>query len=930
MNRSRIYAMVSFGHKEQENQKKNPVFFYAYTGMIDAAQTLDPDIKIEWLGPNAWDPVSEVKSIQALTARKVDGLMVTAADKTALDTAINAAIQEGIPVINFDADSPASARLTFVGTDNYRAGYLAGETMAEWLGGQGDVAVATVRNADHMIERLRGFEHVLRKLAPRTSIHVFYHGGNGPLEEFGPEFDTEFRQSSVRVLRAHPEIRGLFSTFSGRGAGLAELVEELGLQKKVQILIFDFDATIVKLVETGKIHGVVAQDFYMMGYVSLILLHAARSAPKMPVKSDGSWRAPALVDFLNNHPTVYKNTAVKLRAIISQLYGSQPATSPSIDTGARILGKGEFLDLLVTDFKEMEDSISDQTEALGREIEVRKQAERDLRKLNEELEQRVRERTSALVREKYIVDTFMENVPDRIYFKDLDGRITRANRAHAEALGLSSPAEEIGKTDFDFLPEELARSKYEQEREIISTGRPILSMEEPDIEGSWVLSTKMPLRDESGVIVGTFGISRDISAIKKTQAALEKAYSEVERQVQKRTAELQQEIAERKQTEEKLLQAQKMEAMGQLAGGIAHDFNNLLMVIAGYSDLMQQELPEGSTVREQIDEIAKAAQQATALTRKLLTFSRKQFQMPQVINPNDLVSAVKNMLVRIVGEDIELKTYLESETGNIKADPVQIEQTLMNLVVNARDAMPEGGKLTIETSNQILDDEYALEHPGVMPGEYVRISVSDTGQGMDKEVLSHIFEPFFTTKAPGKGTGLGLSTVYGTIKQSGGHITCYSEPDKGTTFTIYLPRTAEVHDRTVAFSNEAAMSHGGETILLVEDEERVRNFTRVVLQKNGYRVITASGAKEALAAAELQKCEIALVVTDVVMPQMSGKELAHKLSLVCPGVKVLFVSGYTGNVIVNHGVLDSGTDFLQKPFKSKEFLAKICEILDRS
>jgi PAS domain S-box-containing protein len=781
-----------------------------------------------------------------------------------------------------------------------------------------------------LIERLRGFEDALRKLAPRSFIHILYHGGNVPLEEFGPEFDAEFRQNSARVLRDHPEIRGLFSTFSGRGVGLAELVQELGLQEKIQILIFDFDATVVKLVETGRIRAVIAQDFYMMGYVSLILLHAARSAPKMPAKSDGSWRAAALVDFLNTHPTINKNTEAKLRAIISQLYGSQPGTSPSIDTSARILGKGELLDMLVADFKEMEDSISDKTEALVREIEVRKQAERDLRKLNEELEQRVRERTSALVREKYIVDTFMENVPDAIYFKDRDSRITRTNRAHTEKLGLSSSARVIGKTDFDFFPEELARSKYKQEQEITRTGQPILSMEEPDVQGSWSLTTKMPLRDENGIIIGTFGISRDISAIKQTQAALEKAYLEVENQVQKRTAELQKEIAERKRVEEKLLQVQKMEAIGQLAGGVAHDFNNLLTVIGGYCELIQKELPEGNFVKAQIDEIAKAAEQATALIKKLLTFSRKQIQMPQVINPNELVSAVENMLIRIVGEDIELKTYCESETGNIKADRRQMEQVLMNLVVNARDAMPEGGKLTIETSNQVLDGEYALEHPGVMPGEYVRISVSDTGQGMDKEVLSHIFEPFFTTKAPGRGTGLGLSTVYGIIKQSSGYITCYSEPGKGTTFMIYLPRTAEVLDRTVALSEEVARSRGRETILLVEDDERVRSFTRALLEKNGYTVIAASGGQEALAAQELQRCQIALVITDVVMPQMSGKELAQKLSMVCPGVKVLFVSGYTGNVIVHHGVLDSGIDFLQKPFKSKEFLAKIREMLDRS
>src|SRR5208283_5161918 len=362
---------------------------------------------------------------------------------------------------------------------------------------------------------------------------------------------------------------------------------------------------------------------------------------------------------------------------------------------------------------------------------------------------------------------------------------------------------------------------------------------------------------------------------------------------------------------------------------IAHDFNNLLTVIGGYCTLLREEMAEASPMRGQVEEIQKATTQAAGLTSQLLAFSRKQVLIPRVIDPIALVRAVENILARLVGEDIELRTFLDPESGNIKADPGQIEQVLMNLVVNARDAMPEGGKLTIEISNRTLDNAYALEHPGARAGEYVRLAVSDTGYGMGQEVLSHVFEPFFTTKERGKGTGLGLSTVYGIVKQSDGYIACYSEPGKGTSFTIYFPRTSESRDRTAAPVSSVATLRGTETILLVEDEEMVRQFTKTLLENNGYKVIGVPGGKEALAAAEEHKCEFAMLVTDVVMPQMSGRELAQKLLAACPKVKIFFVSGYTGNAIVHRGMLDPGINFMQKPFDSREFLGKIREILDR-
>ena len=392
------------------------------------------------------------------------------------------------------------------------------------------------------------------------------------------------------------------------------------------------------------------------------------------------------------------------------------------------------------------------------------------------------------------------------------------------------------------------------------------------------------------------------------------------------TAQIQTEV-EKQQLASQLDQSQKMEAIGQLAGGIAHDFNNILQVIGGYCDVLKEKLAEESPMRKYITEIARAAQRAATLTAQLLAFSRKQVLRPRVVNTRELVRSMENMLTRVIGEDIELRTFLNPDTGNVLADPGQIERILLNLTVNARDAMPSGGKLTIETANRIFDEVYVREHLEAKAGQYVRIAVSDTGVGMIPETLSHIFEPFFTTKEKGKGTGLGLSTVYGIMKQSDGYINCYSELGKGTTFTLYLPLTfEEPEEASVTTLRTTAVK--GETILLVEDDEAVRKFTKAILEKEGYLVIEAAEGEEALSKASTCM-DVALLVTDMVMPRMSGRELARKLKEMCPVVNVLFVSGYTENAIVHNGVLDAGLDFLQKPFSSREFLAKVREILDR-
>jgi len=386
-------------------------------------------------------------------------------------------------------------------------------------------------------------------------------------------------------------------------------------------------------------------------------------------------------------------------------------------------------------------------------------------------------------------------------------------------------------------------------------------------------------------------------------------------------------ITGRKTLEQQFAQAQKMEAIGQLTGGVAHDFNNIIQVITGYGEVLREKLTEENKVF--LAEITKAANKAGALTKQLLSFSRKQILRPRVVDTKSLIHSAQMMLERVIGEDVELQTFIDPDTGNFLADPGQIEQILMNLAVNARDAMPSGGKLTIVTSNRTFDESYVRGHPGAKKGQYVRITVSDTGGGMDQETFSHIYEPFFTTKEKGKGTGLGLSTVYGIVKQSDGYITCHSELDRGTTFTIYLPLTFEEADRPLVAVLGTTAPRGTETILLVDDESAVRTVARIALEKAGYVVKEASGGEEALTDVLARNTSVALLVTDLVMPRMNGKELARRLQELSPKVRVLYVSGYTTEVLSHHGVLEPGVDFMQKPFSSSELLTKVREILDR-
>ena len=385
-------------------------------------------------------------------------------------------------------------------------------------------------------------------------------------------------------------------------------------------------------------------------------------------------------------------------------------------------------------------------------------------------------------------------------------------------------------------------------------------------------------------------------------------------------------VTGRRELEEQLRQAQKMEAVGMLAGGVAHDFNNLLTIINGYSQLLLNNLGPKDPNRHFAEQIMKAGDRAAGLTNQLLAFSRRQVMQPKVLDLNQLVTGLTAMLRRLIGEDIDLRLTLREGTGRVSADPGQLEQVLMNLVVNARDAMPSGGSLTIETANVTLDDHYANRHIAIKPGSYVMLAVSDTGSGMDEETKNRLFEPFFTTKAPGKGTGLGLSTVFGIVKQSGGSVEVYSEKGNGSSVKVYLPRV----DQKLPTDQERRRKHqkGSETILLVEDDEMVRTLVRETLQRDGYKVIDSSDPVEARRIAEHHRGSIQLLITDVVMPKLSGKELARILMDGRPDLKVLYMSGYTDSAIVNSGILQQEVAFLQKPFTPAGLSAKVREVIE--
>ncbi|MHB8486121.1 MAG: hybrid sensor histidine kinase/response regulator [Candidatus Acidiferrales bacterium] len=502
----------------------------------------------------------------------------------------------------------------------------------------------------------------------------------------------------------------------------------------------------------------------------------------------------------------------------------------------------------------------------------------------------------ALQRSETSFRSVVEDAPYGIFKADMTGKILMVNPALEKMLGYKSQDE--------LLEIDLASGIYRHPAEHQKINQLFLRDQHfKDVEVEWkrkdgafitVRCSGWPIKDESSTDMEVFA----------------------------------EDVTERRMLERQLRMAQKMEAVGRLSGGIAHDFNNLLGVIIGYIQVMKRNLIPGQPSYEYAEEIEKAGRRAAALTRQLLAFSRQQVLEPVILNLNTLVSEMEKMLPRLIGEDIQLNLILDPVIGQVKADPGQIEQVVMNLAVNARDAMPDGGKLTIQTANTELDAVFTREHPGSIAGQYVMLAVTDTGTGMDPETQAQIFEPFFTTKGRDKGTGLGLATVYGVVKQSNGYIAVESEKDKGALFKIYLPRIEQpVSTRSKSIQSPLTM-RGSETILLVEDAEPLRLLAQLFLKENGYHVLAAADGAEAEQVAAQNPSPIHLLLTDVVMPGINGRVLAERLASLHPAMKVLYMSGYTDNFIAGHGVLEEGLHLLHKPFTEEVLMRKIRELLD--
>ena len=506
-----------------------------------------------------------------------------------------------------------------------------------------------------------------------------------------------------------------------------------------------------------------------------------------------------------------------------------------------------------------------------------------------------------LFKSREMLRMILDNIPQRVFWKDCDLKFIGCNQLLARDCGFASPSELVGKTDYDTVFRAHAEMFRADDRHVMETDQPKLNYEETHLHADgrtmYLMTSKVPLHDKEGRVIGVLGTYEDIT--------------------------------ERKALETQFRQAQKMEAVGRLAGGVAHDFNNLLTVISGYSDMLLSELRPEDPCHDSLMEIKKAGDRAAALTRQLLAFSRNQVLVPDILDLNAVIGECESMFRRLLGEDIDLKTELDPNLGRVQADASQLDQVLLNLVVNARDAMPQGGVVTVQTANAVLDEFYCQQQPGVRPGRYVMLAVRDNGMGMDETVKAQIFEPFFTTKKQGKGTGLGLAMVFGFIKQSGGHVAVASEPGRGSSFSIYLPQVTEGGGaaRTAGASRE--IPAGSETILLVEDQNELRTLARHMLEMRGYIVLEASHGADALRLVETHPGPIHLLVSDVVMPGMGGRQLAEKILALRPEIKVLFVSGYTDDAVMRHGIHSSETNFLQKPFTGEALSQKVRKVLDQ-
>jgi PAS domain S-box-containing protein len=508
---------------------------------------------------------------------------------------------------------------------------------------------------------------------------------------------------------------------------------------------------------------------------------------------------------------------------------------------------------------------------------------------------------------KALIETVVENIPLMVFLKEAtDLRFVIFNRTGEELLGYDRTAL-LGKNNLDLFPPEQAAHFMAKDREVLDGEAGMLDIPEEPIQtakkGQRLLHTrKVCIRGSDGTTKFLLGISEDITERKQAEE-------------------------EKGKLESQLRQAQKMEAVGRLAGGVAHDFNNLLMGIMHYVELCRDKIEPDHPIREWLDEITRDAQRSAEITRQLLAFARKQTIAPRILDLNDAVAGMLKLLRRLIGEDINLAWLPGADLRPVRLDPSQVDQVLANLCINARDAIAGVGTITLETGNLTIDADYCARYAEAIPGAYVFLAVSDNGCGMDQETLAQVFEPFFTTKGIGKGTGLGLPTVYGIVKQNNGFIYAYSKPGKGTTFKIYLPQVAAETVETPVTSTAEAPNGQGETILLVEDEKSIRVTCSLFLEALGYNVLPAETPGEALQMADRHPGDIHLLLTDVVMPGMDGRQLAKRLDSTKPGLKVLFISGYTADVIAQRGVLDEGVQFLAKPFTRDDLARKVREAL---
>jgi len=546
---------------------------------------------------------------------------------------------------------------------------------------------------------------------------------------------------------------------------------------------------------------------------------------------------------------------------------------------------------------------------------------------SKQAEEALRESESRYKRLYFMVRLMCDNLPDLIWTKDLENRFIFANKACCEKmLNAKNTDEPVGKTDMYFADREkkshpenpeyhtFGEMCTESDLAVLETKKSLRFDEFGNLKGKFVCFDvyKAPFWDKKGNLIGTVGCARDITRDKQIEENRKQAKEE------------------KKKLEAQLRQSQKIEAIGTLAGGVAHDFNNLLTVIMGNAELALMAVIKDKSLRKKIEEIKKAGEKATSLTRQLLAFRRTQIVQPKILDINEILTDIEKMLGRLIGEDIELLTIPNPALWQIEIDPGQIEQVIISMVVNAREAMPYRGKLTIETANADLNENYFREYgiEGVKSGHYVMLAISDTSSGMDRKTQEHIFESFFTTKEVGNGTELSLSTIYSIVKQNNGFIWVYSEPGKGTTFKVYLPMVKGNSNQEEKEQTPMDDPGGSETVLIVEDDDVLRNLAQKALQQHGYKTLVAEKGEDALEVSKEYKGSIDLMITDVVMPRMGRKETAKRLQSLYPNMKVIYMSGYTANAIVHHGVSEPGLNFLEKPFTQEGLTRKVRKVLD--